>query len=318
MNSTQHTLIILAVLLLAAALLLMGGALLARAWRLKRNLATIDEKIASHDRPAAAANINAGPVSWRDRLVATGAGWLDTPLGRQLVAEEDRHLLDQCNVNDTRGKSLFFLARVVLGISLPLLGFLLFDRGGWLSLLLILFFGIALGYMLPKWIMRSVAHKRQRLAAEELPLLIDLLRLLQGVGLSVDQSLHVIENEFGNVLTVLGEELAIASRQYSTGRSREQSMRRFSTVFDNEDLHAVSRLLVQVEHHGGAVQEPLKQFSERIREQRKLDMREKIGKLTVKMTGVMVLTLLPGLLVITGGVGFLAVIRALSRMGASA
>ncbi|AEK60692.1 type II secretion system F family protein [Collimonas fungivorans] len=318
MNSTQHTLIILAVLLLASALLLMGGALLARAWRLKRNLATIDEKIASHDRPAATANISAKPTSWRDQLVAAGAGWLDTPLGRQLVAEEDRHLLDQCNVNDMRGRSLFFLARVVLAVSLPLLGFLLFDRGGWLSLLLILFFGIALGYMLPKWIMRSVAHKRQRLAAEELPLLIDLLRLLQGVGLSVDQSLHVIENEFGNVLTVLGEELAIASRQYSTGRSREQSMRRFSTVFDNEDLHAVSRLLVQVEHHGGAVQEPLKQFSERIREQRKLDMREKIGKLTVKMTGVMVLTLLPGLLVITGGVGFLAVIRALSRMGASA
>lgn len=318
MNSTQHTLIILAVLLLAAALLLMGAALLARAWRLKRNLATIDEKIASHDRPAATANINAKPISWSDRLVAAGAGWLDTPLGRQLVAEEDRHLLDQCNVNDMRGKSLFFLARVVLAVSLPLLGFLLFDRGGWLSLLLILFFGIALGYMLPKWIMRRVALKRQRQAAEELPLLIDLLRLLQGVGLSVDQSLHVIENEFGSVLTVLGEELTIASRQYSTGRSREQSMRRFSTIFDNEDLHAVSRLLVQVEHHGGAVQEPLKQFSERIREQRKLDMREKIGKLTVKMTGVMVLTLLPGLLVITGGVGFLAVIRALSRMGASA
>jgi tight adherence protein C len=65
------------------------------------------------------------------------------------------------------------------------------------------------------------------------------------------------------------------------------------------------------------VQEPLKQFSERIREQRKLDMKEKVGKLTVKMTGVMVMTLLPGLLVITGGIGFLAVIRAISKMGAS-
>jgi tight adherence protein C len=65
------------------------------------------------------------------------------------------------------------------------------------------------------------------------------------------------------------------------------------------------------------VQEPLKLFSERIREQRKLDMKEKIGKLTVKMTGVMVMTLLPGLLVITGGMGFLAVIRAISKMGAN-
>ncbi|PFH10763.1 tight adherence protein C [Collimonas sp. PA-H2] len=316
MNTTQHMLIILAVILLASALLLVGVALLARAWRLQRNQDTVDEKIASHERPAAASNVRAAPPTWRDRLVAVSANWLDTPIGRQLVAEEDRHLLDQCNVNDVRGKSLFFAARVALAISLPLLGVLLFDRGGMLRLSGILFCGIALGYMLPKWVMQRTARKRQLQAAEELPLLIDLLRLLQGVGLSVDQSLHVIENEFRSVLQVLGEELAIAGRQYSTGRSREQSMKRFSTVFDNEDLHAVSRLLVQVEHHGGAVQEPLKQFSERIREQRKLDMREKIGKLTVKMTGVMVLTLLPGLLVITGGVGFLAVIRALSRMGA--
>jgi tight adherence protein C len=315
-SSTQHTLIILAVILFAAALLLIGVALLARAWRLQRNLDTVDKKIASHERPVALSTILVAPSTWRDRLVAVSANWLDTPIGRQLVAEEDRHLLDQCNVNDVRGKSLFFAARVVLAVSLPLLGVVFFDRGGAWWLVGILFFGIALGYMLPKWVMQSAARKRQRQAAEELPLLIDLLRLLQGVGLSVDQSLHVIENEFRSVLEVLGEELAIAGRQYSTGRSREQSMKRFSTVFDNEDLQAVSRLLVQVEHHGGAVQEPLKQFSERIREQRKLDMREKIGKLTVKMTGVMVLTLLPGLLVITGGVGFLAVIRALSRMGA--
>ena len=314
MDKTQHMLIVLAVLLFAAALLLIGVALLARGRRLQRNLETVDEKIASHDRPAAMPGAVATPPGWRERLIALSANWLETPVGRALVAEDDRHLLDQCGVNDMRGKAFFFAARVVLAVSLPLIGLLFFENG-FLSILLILFVGFALGYMLPKWVMQRSASKRQRQAAEELPLLIDLLRLLQGVGLSVDQSLHVIENEFRSVLKVLGEELAIAGRQYSTGRSREQSMRRFSTVFDNEDLHAVSRLLVQVEHHGGAVQEPLKQFSERVREQRKLDMREKIGKLTVKMTGVMVLTLLPGLLVITGGVGFLAVLRALSKMG---
>ncbi|MEG1768537.1 MAG: type II secretion system F family protein, partial [Comamonas sp.] len=42
---------------------------------------------------------------------------------------------------------------------------------------------------------------------------------------------------------------------------------------------------------------------------------EKIGIITVKMTGVMVLTLLPALIVITAGPGFTAVIRSLSSMG---
>ncbi|PUA20777.1 secretion system protein [Glaciimonas sp. PCH181] len=314
MSATQHTLVILAILLIAAASFLVGGALLARGWRFKRNLNTVDQKIAANERATGMLEPEPKSVRWQDRIVAMGADWVDTPFGRQLVAEEDRHLLDQCGVNDKRGQAQFFVARMTLAIFFPLCGFFLLANSTWMRFALIMFFGLAIGYMLPKWVMQRVAAERGRKVSEELPLLIDLLRLLQGVGLSVDQSLHVIETEFSNVLQVLGEEIAIASRQYRAGRTREQSMRRFSTVFDNEDLQSIARLIVQVEHHGGAVQEPLKLFSERIREQRKLDMKERVGKLTVKMTGVMVLTLLPGLLIITGGVGFLAVIRALTKI----
>ena len=163
--------------------------------------------------------------------------------------------------------------------------------------------------------MQIRAKERRQQATEELPLLIDLLRLLQGVGMSIDQSLHVVENEFSTSLPVLGKELQIAAQQYQNGRTREQSLRRFSSVFENEDMSAVARLIVQVDRYGGAVQQPLQQFSDRLREQRKLDMKEKVGKLTVKMTGVMVLALLPALLIITGGAGFLAIIRTLSKMG---
>ena len=43
-------------------------------------------------------------------------------------------------------------------------------------------------------------------------------------------------------------------------------------------------------------------------------MKEAIGKVTVKMTAVMVLTLLPALMVITAGPGFLAVMRTLGSV----
>lgn len=73
----------------------------------------------------------------------------------------------------------------------------------------------------------------------------------------------------------------------------------------------LAALIVQIDKHGGAVQEPLRQFGERLREQRRMRMKEDIGKITVKMTVVMVLTLLPSLLIITAGPGFLSVVRAL-------
>jgi tight adherence protein C len=74
----------------------------------------------------------------------------------------------------------------------------------------------------------------------------------------------------------------------------------------------VVRLVIQVDKHGGAVQEPLRQFGDRLRESRRAMLRERIGKLTVKMTGVMVVTLLPALLIVTAGPGFLAVMHSLA------
>ncbi len=135
------------------------------------------------------------------------------------------------------------------------------------------------------------------------------------MGLSIDQSLQVLIKEFAQVLPVLAYELRLASELYVRGRTREQSLARLAAGFDNDDLSAICRLIAQVDQHGGAVQEPLNRFGERLREKRRLELKEKVGKTTVKMTAVMIVTLLPALLIVTGGAGFVAVLRGLSRMG---
>ncbi|WP_143298080.1 type II secretion system F family protein, partial [Burkholderia pseudomallei] len=159
---------------------------------------------------------------------------------------------------------------------------------------------------------RPGAASRRQSVVDEMPLLVDMLRLLQGVGLSLDQSIQVVTNDFRGMLPVLSSELGIAQRQFVAGRTREQSLQRLATSFDNEDLRAIVRLLIQVDKHGGAVQEPLKQFGDRLREVRRAMLRERIGRLTVKMTGVMILTLLPALFIVTAGPGMLAVTHALT------
>jgi tight adherence protein C len=69
-----------------------------------------------------------------------------------------------------------------------------------------------------------------------------------------------------------------------------------------------------VDKFGGAVQEPLRLFGERMRDRRRNDMKAKVGQLTVKMTGVMVVTLLPALIIVTGGAGFIAIFRGLAHI----
>ncbi|MBR8211949.1 type II secretion system F family protein [Burkholderia cenocepacia] len=249
-----------------------------------------------------------------DRLSMVGVRLLDTRIGRYLVADEDRLLLEQCGFVDTRTRGLFLSARLACSIVMPLFFIVLIGphvtgeqwRAG---------AGIALvgGFMVPKLYLRRRAARRRQAVVDELPLLVDMLRLLQGVGLSLDQSIQVVTNDFKGMMPVLSHEMEIAQRQFSAGRTREQSLQRLSSGFENEDLRAIVRLLIQVDKHGGAVQEPLKQFGDRLREARRAMLRERIGKLTVKMTGVMIVTLLPALLIVTAGPGMISVLRALNQ-----
>lgn len=313
------------ILLIAVALVVVGLALWREHARQQRNRHLVDRALASRDTRLTEAYEREMTRESRARAAMKMADDMGARLGEgrfadSLLADEDRQLVDMCGFeNVPRARSRFIAARVVLMLLLPIL-FCVAAEGHFsafaplLKYAMAVFFGVALGYLIPKWTLLRRASRRKRAAQDELPLLIDLLKLLQGVGLSMDQSLHTVVNDFGHVMPVLAGELRLSSEVHARGRTREQSLQRMATSFDNDDLSAICKLIVQVDRHGGAVQEPLARFGERVREKRKMDMKEQIGKLTVKMTGVMVVTLLPGLVIITGGAGFLAVIRGLSRV----
>lgn len=235
-----------------------------------------------------------------DWLASVGGHFEKGRLGSILLAQEDRLLLDQANQNTVTGRTVFLGLRLVLALLLPLLVLVWLQPGG-IKAVIELFGALALGVLLPKFALSSWAGRLRKKAEEELPLLIDLLRLLQGVGFSMDQSLQTIAERFEPVLPVLGREIRDANTTYMHGRLRAPSLRRLAESFGNEDLQSLVQIIVQVHEHGGAVQEPLRQFADRLREQRKMSMKEKTGKLSVKMTVVMMLTLLPALMLVLAG-----------------
>jgi tight adherence protein C len=336
---TSDRMAAIALALGALALLLVAGMLLRRiasGQRSARTLAdALDRRSAQTEAVASAAANAAAPTGAAtqtartsaatlrsgsrvrralERAARAGTNWLETPLGRRIVANEDRRLLEQCGFIDARSRGLFLIARVVCACVLLLaVGFFADGHLVGLRYATALVIGLVAGFMVPKLVIARRAATRRAAVVDELPMLVDLLRLLQGVGLSLDQSMQVTIGDFRRMLPVLSSELEIAQRQFVAGRTREQSLQRLASSFDNEDLRAIVRLLVQVDRHGGAVQEPLRQFAERLRDGRRALLRERIGRLTVKMTGVMVITLLPALLIVTAGPGVLAALQMLSQ-----
>lgn len=328
---SSHQLWIMSLALGALGIVLFAGGMIWHMRRSARAEARVEEILQTREAGAAALNpfmmpgassATASSAAHKDAADAAETvanslkvpAWLESGISKALLADEDRKLMEQAGIEIARGGLIYIASRVVLAAVLPVLAlWVLQPKGSYV--LLYGFAAFGLGLMLPKWIMRSKATKRRAQVVEELPLFVDMLRLLQGVGLSIDQSLHILAAEFGSVLRVISAELALANRLHSSGRTRSQSLQRLSLLGADDDMNAVVNLLVQVDRHGGAVQEPLKEFSFRLREKRQAGFKEKIGVITVKMTGVMVLTLLPALLVITAGPGFTAVIRSLSSMG---
>ena len=316
MKTAPDDLLILLIFALASALLLCATLL---AWRMRVRRASLRRFAAAlEQRAPLTPPTSIKPARQRlqaifEHLGKKGAQWLDTPAGKQIVAAEDRRLLDQCGFTHTHARGLFMIARLAcMGIFIVVF-FCFFDGSG-LKRYAVCGLALVLGFMLPKIFIKRRARARCNAIVDELPMLIDLLRLFQGIGLAIDQSLQLMIHDFRGVLPTLAGELEIAQRQFAAGRTREQSLHHLARTYENEDLSALVRLLVQIDRHGGAVQEPLKQFAERLRETRRAMLRERVGRMTVKMTVVMIVTLLPALLLIAAGPGMLAVVRVLKTI----
>lgn len=307
-----------AVFALALGIALLGVSLIQRvreeeqqAHAIDRALARVQRRMAE-DGPHATSARNwwGAVVQW---LESVGRHFENRQLGKALLTAEDRLLLDQANRNTVSGRALFLGLRLVMALLLPVL-VAIWIRPTGVKAVTALLAALAIGVLLPKFLLSSWASELRRRVENELPLLIDLLRLLQGIGFSMDQSLQMLAERFHPVLPILGREIRDANINYMHGRSRDQSLHRLAESFDNEDLKSLVQIILQVHQHGGAVQEPLRQFAERLREQRKMRMKEKVGKLSVKMTVVMMLTLLPALMLVLAGPAAISLIETMVRL----
>lgn len=317
-------LLILALLLLALGVGLLGVAGLWLSGQQQRTAATLQTALRNREEAprdaataATAANTpttaDAGPRGWA-WLASLGERFNGGRLEAALLAPEDRLLLDQAGWHTRAGTASFLALRLLLAVLCLVLA-MLFYRGDGLSRLVVMLGALGTGVLLPKFALRAWATRLRKRVSAELPLLIDLLRLLQGVGFSMDQSLQTLGDKLRSAIPVLGREIQQANIAYMHGRTRQQSLRRLAESFDDEDLRSLVQLMLQVHEHGGAVQEPLRQFSVRLREQRRSTLKEKVGKLSVKMTVVMMLTLLPALMLVLSGPAIIALANAVNRLG---
>lgn len=238
-------------------------------------------------------------------------GWVD-------AEGESARLLLQAGWRSSESRLLWYVFQgalpLLLGVMLVL--FVLFVQFPNKSLMTVLFAfaAVALSFLMPRWLLRSVAAARRSRIKSEVPLFIHLLVLLFEAGLSTRQALASLVREGGGVLPELGREFELLIRQLEAGGDTAETLKSMSEVLAVDDLSSVIAVLCQVDRYGGEVREPLLEALQVIEERRSLDLRERVNLLSGRMTVVMVLFFFPALLIFVAGPAFLSIVRALAEV----
>ncbi len=126
MTLTSGTLTAISLALLALGLLAAAGALAAAELRRTRSGQAIGKAIEQGTKvlPAASTDVSVDLGQPYKSDIELPFHWLNSRLGRALVADEDRNLIDQCGLPSQRTQLIFLVTRILLALLLPTLAFM--------------------------------------------------------------------------------------------------------------------------------------------------------------------------------------------------
>ena len=123
--------------------------------------------------------------------------------------------------------TVFFTAKTVLAISLPLIVFFVLLSSGadynTNTLLMMLLLAAGIGNYLPNVVLNKMIANRQRDIFENFPDALDLMTVCVEAGLAIDAALTRVATEIGLRSSVLSDELMLVTLELGAGNSREKA-----------------------------------------------------------------------------------------------
>ena len=174
---------------------------------------------------------------------------------------------------------------------------------------------LILGFMLPKVVLQRLVKRYRRKLQEALPDTVDLLGIVLGTGLALDQSMMRVSEEMQYIYPELANEFATVVMQVRAGQERTTAFTQFVRRTGIEDIKSLAAMIVQSEKFGTSLAQALKVYADALRTRRRLRAEAAIGKAGIKMLFPIVLFILPVLFVITLVPGMLCVMRDLKLLG---
>lgn len=210
---------------------------------------------------------------------------------------------------------LYFAAKVLLAVSLPLLMFFYVTLSGsslkpqMVFVILAIFAGI--GYYLPNGVLRHITENRKREIFESFPDALDLLTVCVEAGLGLDAALQRVAEEMRLKSAPLAEELTLVTLELRAGNSKERALRNLALRTGVEDVDTLVAMLIQAERFGTSIADSLRVHADTLRTKRRLRAEEAAAKIALKLLFPLIFCIFPTMLLVLLGPGFIQIYRIL-------
>jgi tight adherence protein C len=239
-------------------------------------------------------------------LVPGGDGWI----------HDNEKRLNQAGVRKKQALGLYLLFCIVFMIAVMSGMFWLQRNNEPMQMIGGLAAAFIIGWIMPAQILHRLVRRYRRKLQEALPDTVDLLGIVLGTGLALDQALTRVSEEMQYIYPELSNEFYTVVMQVRAGQERTVAFQQLVRRTGIEDIKSLSAMIVQSEKFGTSLSQALTVYSDALRTRRRLRAEAAVGKAGIKMLFPIVIFILPVLFVITLVPGLLSVLKDLKMLSA--
>jgi tight adherence protein C len=213
---------------------------------------------------------------------------------------ETRRKLERANAPRWLEPTLFLSSRIVFGLGMGALIFLVFSFSPSMDVLsvsgLLMIGGFTLaGFYLPNLVIDRNIRRKQRLVLNAMPDALDLLTICVEAGLGFDAAMAKVSEKWENHLS-LG--FARAIREVQLGKTRREALRVMAERMGIAEMTSFVAAVIQSEMLGVSLAKVLRIQSDQMRLKRRQRAEEAAHKAPIKMLIPMALLIFPSIMII--------------------
>jgi tight adherence protein C len=139
------------------------------------------------------------------------------------------------------------------------------------------------GFFLPRYVLRKLIKRRQRLVQWGLADALDLMVVSIEAGLGLNAAIVKVSDELRDVHRDISDEFELTNLEIRVGRERDEALRNLAERTGVDDLRSLVAMLIQADRFGTSIARAVRVYSDSLRTKRRQRAEQAAQKAAVKL-----------------------------------